>query len=176
MDSSIVESVFDDGPISDAFSPEQVAVSAKPMLILMSRFLIFFGKKPKPKPKATTKAAPKKAAVAKAPPKKMAQTTLKPKAKATVSKKRSKPDSDDEQPSPEDISNYDGSILSMTPPSAKKQKRAPAPKKASGKPLQENENEAFDLDGAVDPKQKKASTKSTDQYQKVRISATSGKV
>lgn len=102
----------------------------------------------------------------------MAQTTLKPKARATVSKKRSKPDSDDEQPSLEDISNHDGSILSMTPPSAKKQKRAPAPKKASGKPLQENENEAFNLDGAVDPKSKKASTKSTDQYQKVRISVT----
>lgn len=118
------------------------------------------------------KTAPKKAAAAKAPSKKMAQTTLKPKAKPTVSKKRSKPDSDDEQSNPEDISNHDGSILSMTPPSAKKQKRAPAPKKAGGKPLQENENEALNLDGAVDPKPKKAS-KSTDQYQKVSMSAAS---
>lgn len=119
------------------------------------------------------KTAPKKAAAAKAPPKKMAQTTLKPKAKPTVSRKRPKPDSEDEQLPPEDMLHNDGSILSMTPPSAKKQKRAPAAKKTGAKPLQENENEASNLDGGDDPKSKKAS-KSTDQYQKVSISVSSG--
>lgn len=59
----------------------------------------------------------------------------------------------------------------MTPPSAKKQKRATAPKKSGATPLQENENEAFGTDGISDakpdPKAKKGS-KSTEQYQKVR--------
>lgn len=99
----------------------------------------------------------------------MAQTTLKPKAKPAASKKRPKPDSEDEQSSPE---HKDGSILSMTPPSAKKQKKAPAVKKTGAKPLQENENEASNIGGADEPKSKKAS-KSTDQYQKVSLSVIS---
>ena len=103
----------------------------------------------------------------------MAQTTLKPKAKPAASKKRSKPDSEDDQSSPENGVDKDGSVLSMTPPSAKKQKRAPAAKKTGAKPLQENENDAMNLDGAGDSKSKKSS-KSTDQYQKVSTSFTSG--
>lgn len=102
----------------------------------------------------------------------MAQTTLKPTAKPNASKKRPKPDSDDEQDSQEARLNLDGSNLSMTPPSAKKQKKAPAAKKTGAKPLQENENESLNLDGANDPKPKKSS-KSTDQYQKVSISVIS---
>jgi DNA topoisomerase II len=96
----------------------------------------------------------------------MAQTTLKPKAKPATSKKRPKPDSEDEQSSPEVAVHHNDSILSMTPPSAKKQKKAPAVKKTGAKPLQENENEASNIGGADELKAKKAS-KSTDQYQKV---------
>lgn len=94
----------------------------------------------------------------------MAQTTLKPK-KAPTSKKRPKPDSEDEDPDPEP-SMHDDSLLSATPPSAKKQKKAPAPKKKATKPLQEVENEAMGFDGAEDSKPKKGS-KSTETYQKV---------
>lgn len=102
----------------------------------------------------------------------MAQTTLKPKVKPAASKKRPMPDSEDEELTPEEISHKDGSVLSATPPSAKKQKRAPAAKKAGAKPLQENENDISNLDGGAEPKQKKAS-KSTDQYQKVNITVDS---
>jgi DNA topoisomerase-2 len=96
----------------------------------------------------------------------MAQTTLKPKTKPAASKKRPKSDSEDEQLGPEDVARNDGSVLSMTPPSAKKQKKAPVAKKTGAKPLQENQNEAFNLDGEADRKSGKVS-KSSDQYQKV---------
>lgn len=63
-------------------------------------------------------------------------------------------------------SNNDDSLLSNTPPSAKKQKKGPAPKKAPGKPLAELENESFSMDVPVDkPASKKAT--STEQYQKL---------
>ncbi|KAI4171577.1 MAG: hypothetical protein LQ343_004169 [Gyalolechia ehrenbergii] len=139
MDSSSVESVFDVDD-SDDFAPGPMATKAKP------------------------KPAPKKAAATKATPPKMAQTTLKPK-KAPTSKKRPKPDSEDEDPDPEP-SMHDDSLLSATPPSAKKQKKAPAPKKKATKPLQEVENEAMGFDGAEDSKPKKGS-KSTETYQKL---------
>ncbi|KAL8851969.1 MAG: hypothetical protein Q9221_003180 [Calogaya cf. arnoldii] len=139
MDSSVVESVFDVDD-SDAFSPEPI--------------------------KAKPKAAPKKAAAApKAASTKLSQTTLKPK-KPAASKKRPKPDSEDEDSTPERDSKHDDSILSATPPSAKKQKKAPAPKKKAAKPLQEVENEAMGFDGVDDPKPKKES-KSTETYQKL---------
>ena len=85
-----------------------------------------------------------------------------------VSKKRSKPESDDENP-PSDIElMHDASMLSNTPPSAKKQKKAPTAKKSAGKPLRdiENENESMDMDGPSDfaPKKKKDNT---EQYQKL---------
>jgi DNA topoisomerase-2 len=85
--------------------------------------------------------------------------------KATA-KKRPKPDSDDEDP-PSDIdSMHDASILSNTPPSAKKQKKAPAAKKAAGKPLQDIANDSMNMDGPADlPAAKKKSA--TDQYQKL---------
>ena len=97
----------------------------------------------------------------------MSQTTLKPKIKSTASKKRPKPDTEDEDSTPERDSLHDESLLSTTPPSAKKQKKAPAPKKSTTSALKEIENEAMNVDGGSDLKEKK-STKASDQYQKVR--------
>ncbi|KAI3322171.1 type II DNA topoisomerase [Xylariaceae sp. AK1471] len=114
-----------------------------------------FSPEPKPKAKAAVKKAASKPA-AKSAPKKMVQTTLKT-AKA-VSKKRAKADSDDDDDAVD-------STFSHTPPSAKKQKKAPAAKKSSGKPLAELENESISLDGASEPKSK--SKTATETYQKL---------
>lgn len=111
--------------------------------------------------KAASTAAPK----AKAAPKKMTQTTLKP--KATMAKKRkqaSDEENSDGEPSSVDV---DDSLLSNTPPSAKRQKKAPAPKKAAGKPLQPIDNESFGLDEKDDSAKMKPAKAATDQYQKV---------
>ncbi|OTB06331.1 hypothetical protein M426DRAFT_319063 [Hypoxylon sp. CI-4A] len=112
------------------------------------------GYSPEVKPKA--KAPPKKAAskpAAKAASKKMVQTTLKtPKAPP---KKRAKPESDDDDDN--DVSGF-----SNTPPSAKKQKKAPAPKKSAGPPLGEIENDSMVLDEK--PNKKKTAT---EMYQKL---------
>lgn len=94
----------------------------------------------------------------------MAQTTLKPK-KSAPSKKRPKPETEDEDSASEPAV-HDDSILSNTPPSAKKQKKAPLMKKTAAKPLHEVENEAISFDGAEESKPKKGS-KSTETYQKV---------
>ena len=165
----MVDSVFDD---SDNYSPVPVAVSAyipkdrSPSCLLDLQLIRTHLQKPKAK--AAPKAALKKAAAGpKVAPKKAAQTTSKPKtAKVAASKKRPKPDSDGEDSDSSNPPLRDESLLSATPPSAKKQKKAPAPKKAGGKPLQELENEAVNLDGTGDPKPKKG-TGSSDQYQKV---------
>ena len=114
------------------------------------------------------KAPTKKAAAPKAVTKKTIQTTMKPKAKAAGTKRKVKVDTEDEDSAPEVGSLHDDSLLSATPPSAKKQKKAPAPKKTAGKPLQPLENEAGSYDGAAEPKAKKGG--SSEQYQKVRIS------
>ena len=95
----------------------------------------------------------------------MSQTTLKPKAKPAASKKRAKPDTEDEESDPDEPQLNDDSVLSTTPPSSKKQKTVPKPKKTAAKPLQELENEAMKFDGADDPKPQKGS-KSTETYQK----------
>ena len=84
-------------------------------------------------------------------------------AKTAVSKKR-KQDTEDEVSPSEGPSIHGDSLLSVTPPSAKKQKKGPAPKKSSGKPLQEIENEAM---SSTSPLKAKKSSKATDQYQKV---------
>ncbi|KAI9840189.1 MAG: DNA topoisomerase 2 [Sclerophora amabilis] len=150
MDSSILEdpvSADDYGESSDNFSP----VAA---------------------PKTKTKAAPKKAApvpakskaAAKPTSKKLAQTTLKP--KATQSKKRAKPQTDDEASEIDRNSLHDDSLLSVTPPSAKKQKKAPVPKKKGGKPLQDIENDVAGLDGSQDPQPNKGPG-ATERYQKL---------
>lgn len=111
-------------------------------------------------------AAPKAPKASKAAPKKMVQTTLK--ATKSAPKKRPKPDSDeDEDGSPAIADPFDdASMLSNTPPSAKKQKKAPAAKKQSGKPLEDIANESVNMDGPADrppPKNKSA----TDKYQKL---------
>ncbi|KAL7628945.1 DNA topoisomerase 2 [Parahypoxylon ruwenzoriense] len=113
----------------------------------------------KPEPKAKAKAAPKKAAskpAAKAAPKKMVQTTLK--ATKAAPKKRPKPESDDDDGDDNDVSGF-----SSTPPSAKKQKKAAGPKKSSGAPLGEIENDSMVLD---EPKPAKKKT-ATEMYQKL---------
>ncbi|KAI1143059.1 type II DNA topoisomerase [Hypoxylon sp. FL0543] len=113
------------------------------------------GYSPEAKPKA--KAAPKKAAAkpaAKTASKKMVQTTLK--ATKTAPKKRSKPDSDDDDDN--DVSGF-----SNTPPSSKKQKKAPASKKSNGAPLVEIENDSMVIDSPKPSKKKTA----TEMYQKL---------
>ena len=108
--------------------------------------------------KTKAKAAPKKAATApKATTKKMTQTTLKPKA----NKKMAKADSEDEV-SDAHMSDDDNSLLSHTPPKAKK---AAAPKRAGSKPLGDVENESFVGDGASEAPGK--NDNASDKYQKV---------
>lgn len=85
--------------------------------------------------------------------------------KANASRKRKQDKEDEESPS-EGPSVHDDSLLSVTPPSAKKQKKGPAPKKSAGKPLQEIENEAMAPNSPSAVKATKGS-KATDQYQKV---------
>ena len=134
--------------------------------------------KAKPGPKAgATKTAPKKPAATKAAPKK---ATIATKTKPGAPKKRAKEDSENE--SEDDsfsrASAHDDTLLSNTPPSNKKPKKAPAPKKMGAKPLREIENDAINeaidasliLDGADEAKPKKGAkgAKSTEQYQKVR--------
>lgn len=96
----------------------------------------------------------------------MVQTKLKGK---PASKKRAKPqDSDNENDDSllgDVTAAQDASLLSNTPPSAKKQKKAPTTKKVAGNPLQEVENEISMLDGTSDSKSKKKTA--TDQYQKI---------
>ncbi|KAI1119440.1 DNA topoisomerase [Nemania sp. NC0429] len=141
MDSDMDDSVFGDVENeSDGYSPE-----------------------PKPKAKAAAKPAAKKAAskpAAKSAPKKLVQTTLK--ATKAVPKKRAKPDSDDDDDNDDDAA---GSNLSHTPPTAKKQKKAPVAKKSSGRPLAEVENESTGLDGVSEPKAKAKTA--TETYQKL---------
>ncbi|KAE8354011.1 type II DNA topoisomerase [Aspergillus coremiiformis] len=110
-----------------------------------------------PAPKAKAKAPPKKVAA----PKKMTQTTLTGKAtgRGAASKKRAKPDSDDEMSDGNQLDD-DDSVLSHTPP--KKAKKAPAAKKGGSKPLADVENESFTNDGDA-PKDSNASEK----YQKL---------
>lgn len=97
----------------------------------------------------------------------MSQTTLTAKPKVTTSKKRPKPDTEDEDSDPARDSPHDDSVLSTTPPNAKKQKKAPAPKKSAKSALKEVENEAMSYDGATEPKGKNSAGKASDQYQKV---------
>ena len=58
--------------------------------------------------------------------------------------------------------NQDDSVLSRTPPSAKKQKKAPAAKKTGNQPLADLENEAPVSNAGGDAKSKTAS----ERYQK----------
>ncbi len=98
----------------------------------------------------------------------MAQTTLKAaaKPKATTSKKRPKPDSDDEASSEVDHGFDDESLLDSTPPKAKKAKPNPAPKAGKRKSLGDMVNEAIAVDSPQDAKPKKGK-RISEQYQKL---------
>ena len=94
------------------------------------------------------------------------QTNLKP-AKAAP-KKRTKPESDVENTDLSmDESAGDGSHLSVTPPSAKKQKKMPVSKKTGGNPLQPIDNETFGSAEVASKAQPKKQLSATEQYQKV---------
>lgn len=116
------ESIFDDGASSD-FAPPVKAAKAVPK----------------------AKAATKKAAAPKARGKPAGTTAAKPRAKAAP-KKKTKDFSDDENSDidMEDPIDNDESLLADTPPKAKK---APPPKKSSGKALADIANESFGMDG-----------------------------
>lgn len=156
MDSSI----FDEGASSD-FEPQPVRLlsptSDPPPLDLQSSQI---------KAKATVKkAAAATTSKATTAPKKLTQTTLK---KPAV-KKRPRPDSDEENsdPAPSD----DDSFASTKASAAKKPKKAPAPKKPIGKPLEPLDDNDVNMDDAfhasAKPKPKKGSA--TEQYQKVYL-------
>lgn len=152
MDDSLMEdSVFDDGASSD-FAPPVKPVKAA-------------------KPKAAPKAAAKKAAGPPKPRGRPAGATAKPKAKAAP-KKKAKDDSDMENSDidmADDVPDNDESLLADTPP---KQKKAPAAKKTSGKPLADIANESFGVDGmdeAPGPKPKKGAGGASTKYQMVGI-------
>ncbi|KAI6456336.1 DNA topoisomerase 2 [Pyricularia oryzae] len=115
-----------------------------------------YSPEPKPKAKPAAKPAAKKAAAAKpkAAPKKLTQTKL------TATKKRPKPESDNED------EGMDGGTFSDTPPSSKKQKKAPAPKKSANKILTEIENDSLNLDDVADTKPQTKKT-ATETYQKL---------
>ena len=99
--------------------------------------------------------------IPKAAPKKMVQTTFKP--AKLVTKKRPKPESDeDEEDSASDRDPFDASGLSNTPPSAKKQKKASAPKKFDVSDI-ENDNIISGSSKKRPPTKKSA----TEQYQKL---------
>lgn len=111
--------------------------------------------------KSKAKAPPKKAA-AKPAAKKAAGTTLKAKGKAPA-KKKVKADSDDEMSDVHMSDDDADSLLSQTPPKAKK--AAPS-KRAGSKPLADVENESFGGDATSEaPKEK---TSASEKYQKVR--------
>jgi DNA topoisomerase II len=86
--------------------------------------------------------------------------------KPVTSKKRSKPDSEDEASSIIDPAFDDESLLSHTPPKAKKPKTAPAPAKSTKKPLADVVNEAMAVDGTMEDKPKKGKRVS-EQYQMI---------
>jgi DNA topoisomerase-2 len=164
---------YDDFGESDNYSPVPVVVCLLPRHHIKLSFITFESnheltniQKTKAKVAATKKpaapkAAPKttKAAASKAAPKKLTQTTLKTTKMAT---KRPKPDTDDEDEG-DRTSLHDDSLLSNTPPSAKKQKKSPAVKKGGAKPLEAIENESMGYDGPSDSKTGNAS----DKYQQL---------
>lgn len=114
---------FDEGASSD-FAPTKPVKATKP------------------------KAAPKKAA---GPPKPRGRPPKDPSAKPKAAPKKKKVVSDDENSDldmNDDAFDDDESLLADTPP---KQKKAPGPKKTSGKVLADIANESFSMDGAPSP-------------------------
>lgn len=95
--------------------------------------------------------------------KKMTQSSLN--LKTTLTTKRARPTSDDEQSDTDQKRLGDNSQLDNTPPKEKKQKKAPVKKGTITKPLQIIENDETAIEGSEDPKSKKGSG-ATDKYQK----------
>lgn len=160
-----MDSPFEDGDSSDFEMPAKSSVgSADKYLITV--FLLKYTKNNSQKVKPVTKKLSKEPTKPKVAPKKTLQTTLKP--AKIASKKRTKPDSDVENTdlSMDDDSAGDGSHLSVTPPSAKKHKKLPAPKKTGGQPLQPIDNDTHGLDN-VSTTQPKKQLSATEQYQRV---------
>ena len=120
---------------------------------------------PVQKPKAK---AAKKAAAPKPASKRTTQSTLKSnsKTKTTTSKKRPLRDTEDELSSDRSMAFDDESLLSSTPPNAKKPKPNPTSIKPKKKPLGDVVNEAITLDGTQDGKPKKGKGV-LEQYQKL---------
>jgi DNA topoisomerase-2 len=148
MDDSMDD--FSDGASSDFAPPAKAAKVVKP------------------------KAAPKKAAAPAKPRGRPAgSTAAKPKAKAAP-KKKAKDLSDDDNSDvnmDEDAIDDDESLLADTP--AAKPKKAPAPKKASSKPLANIESESFGMDNSDDAlptKAPKAAGGASSKYQMVSSS------
>ncbi|KAF1813789.1 type II DNA topoisomerase [Eremomyces bilateralis CBS 781.70] len=152
-DSMMDDSVFSDGGSSD-FAPVTKKAKAP-------------AKTAKTTKTAAKPAAKPKAAAGKAKATGLKQTTLK--ATKAAPKKRAKPVSEDENSDIDHASINDDSLLSNTPPSAKNLKKAPAPKKSSGKPLQSIENESFTTGDGEPPKKKPTPKKggNSDRYQKL---------
>jgi DNA topoisomerase II len=164
MDSSVMDDSVDNFDDSDAFSPVATSVSVYTSILthLRAYGVSFLESLANRTQKVKAKPAPKKATTSKAPPKKLVQTTLKTK---TVPKKRPKPDSDDESSLGDGDSRQNGSDLSNTPPSTKKQKKGPALKKQGTKPIQVVENESMAI-GKPSGSKAKAQT-ATELYQKL---------
>ncbi|KAH7135608.1 DNA topoisomerase [Dendryphion nanum] len=147
MDDSLLDS-FDEGNSTDYAPPAKPAKAAKATKVA------------KPTAKKAAGPAKPKGRLPKDP-----SQIAKPRAKAAPKKKK-KNDSDEEN-SDIDMDEApldDESQLADTPPQAKK---APAPKKTSGKPLADIANESFGIDGAEEPeaKLKKAAGGSSSKYQ-----------
>jgi DNA topoisomerase-2 len=140
-DSIMDDSDFGEGASSDFAPPAKAAKVTKP------------------------KAAPKKAAAPAKPKGRPAGAAAKPKAKAAP-KKKVVNDENSDIDMDEDALDDDESLLADTPP---KQKKAPAPKKTSGKPLADIENESFGMEEVTG---KKAAGGASSKYQ--MVSASSG--
>jgi len=147
-DDSLMDSPFEDGENSDfePVKPKAKAVKAT-------------------KPKA---AAPKKTATAGKPRGRPAKDPSKPKTTKAAPKKKKAVESDDEN-SDVDMRDLapdhddDDSLLADTPPNKKK---APGPKKTSGKPLADIANESFGMEGA-DESPKAPAKGASSKYQMV---------
>ncbi|KAI9804716.1 MAG: DNA topoisomerase 2 [Sarcosagium campestre] len=165
MDDSIMDdSAFDDqGNTSDDFAPEPVAKPKAKANAAPKKPAVKAAKAPKAPKVAKVPKEPKEPKVPKTTTKKMTQTTLK--TKTAAAKKRPKPDSEDEESAADVDDAADNSLLSVTPPSAKKQKKNLPAKKKAGQPLVPIENDEMNLDDSPAPKPKTASSGAEEKYQ-----------
>lgn len=134
MDDSLLESDFDDGASSDFAPPAKLTKPAKAKAAAPKKAVATA--KPRGRPPKDPSAPPKAKAPAKA---------------KTAPKKKRIDDSDDENSHidmhDDPVDGDDDSLLANTPP---KQKKAPATKKSSSKPLASIANESFDMMDGID--------------------------